>query len=100
METINTLTVEAIYQNGVIKPIIDIPLQENEQIRIQIERKLASAPDKAWRIVHLRGIWKNYLSAEEEEGDWVFDTIAAIRHESNRKVEKLAHEIGEALSNA
>jgi len=100
METIKTLTVEAIYQNGVIRPVIDIPLRENERIRVQIERRPDSVQEKIRRIVHLRGIWKNYLSAAEEEGDWVSDTIAAIRRESNRKVEQLAHEIDEALSNA
>lgn len=32
-----TLTVEAIYENGVLKPVQPLPLQEHEKVRITIE---------------------------------------------------------------
>ncbi len=83
METMNTLTVEAIYQDGVIKPMIDIPLRENERIKIQIEREPDSIREKLPHIVHLRGIWKDYLTASDKEEDWVSNTVAAIRRESS-----------------
>jgi predicted DNA-binding antitoxin AbrB/MazE fold protein len=32
-----TLTVEAVYENGVLKPKEPLPLKENEKVRITIE---------------------------------------------------------------
>ena len=32
-----TLTVEAIWENGVLKPVQPLPLQEHEKVRITIE---------------------------------------------------------------
>jgi predicted DNA-binding antitoxin AbrB/MazE fold protein len=100
METTHTLTVEAIYQAGVIIPMIDIPLQENERIKIRIERRPDRIQEEPRHIVHLRGIWKDYLTAADKEEDWVCSTVAAIRCGSNLKVEQLVCEIDEALSDA
>jgi predicted DNA-binding antitoxin AbrB/MazE fold protein len=33
-----TLTVEAIYENGVLKPAQPLPLKEHEKVRIIVER--------------------------------------------------------------
>ena len=99
METINTLTIEAIYRDGVIKPVTDVPLRENERIRVQIERRPDTIQEKPRRIVRLRGVWKDYLTAADEE-DWVSETVAVVRRESSHKVEQLAHELDEALPNA
>ena len=33
-----TLTVEAIYENGVLKPLQPLPLKEHEKVRITVER--------------------------------------------------------------
>lgn len=96
----NILTTEAIYQNGVIKPTTSIPLRENERIRIQIERRAGDSPEKVVNVVHLRGIWKDYLTATEKEGDWVSDTVTAIRREPNQRIERLAREIDKALPDA
>src|SRR5271170_4545419 len=35
--TAMTLTVEAIYENGVLKPAQPLPLQEHEKVRITVE---------------------------------------------------------------
>ena len=35
-----TLTVEAIYENGVLKPAQPLPLKEHETVRITIESQL------------------------------------------------------------
>jgi len=32
-----TLTVEAIYENGVLKPLQPLPLQEQEKVRITVQ---------------------------------------------------------------
>jgi len=32
-----TLTVEAIYENGVLKPLQPLPLQEREKVRVTVE---------------------------------------------------------------
>lgn len=101
MKMMNTMTVEAIYQNGVIKPMIDIPLRENERIKIQIERIPDSIPEKPRNVVRLHGIWKEYLTAADtKEEDWVSNTVAAIRCESSQRIEQLAREIDKALSDA
>jgi predicted DNA-binding antitoxin AbrB/MazE fold protein len=38
-----TLTVEAIYENGVLKPARPLPLKEHETVRITIEPQLSWA---------------------------------------------------------
>ncbi len=96
----NVLTVEAVYQNGVLKPTVDIPLRENERIRLRIERSPDDIREEAQNIVNLRGVWKGYLTTADRKEDWVSDTVAAIRHESGRKVKRLAQEIDEALHDA
>jgi predicted DNA-binding antitoxin AbrB/MazE fold protein len=42
------ITVEAIYENGVLKPAEPLPLQEQEKVRITVE---ARQPSLAERIV-------------------------------------------------
>ncbi len=37
------LTIEAIYENGVLKPAQPLPLKENETVRITIEPRLSRA---------------------------------------------------------
>jgi len=43
-----TLTVEAVYENGVLKPAQPLPLQEHEKVTITVEPK---QPTLAERIV-------------------------------------------------
>jgi predicted DNA-binding antitoxin AbrB/MazE fold protein len=33
-----TLTIEAVYENGVLKPVQPLPLQEHEKVRITVEQ--------------------------------------------------------------
>jgi predicted DNA-binding antitoxin AbrB/MazE fold protein len=37
------ITVDATYENGVLKPVHPLPLKENEKVRIQIEPQLTWA---------------------------------------------------------
>jgi predicted DNA-binding antitoxin AbrB/MazE fold protein len=38
-----TLTVEAVYENGVLKPTQPLPLKEHEKVRVSIEPELSWA---------------------------------------------------------
>jgi predicted DNA-binding antitoxin AbrB/MazE fold protein len=54
------LTVEAIYENGVLKPLQPLPLEEHEKVRIRIE----TVTTWAERTAGMMG-WKG--SAEQAE---------------------------------
>jgi predicted DNA-binding antitoxin AbrB/MazE fold protein len=54
------LTVDAIYENGVLKPTHPLPLKEHEKVRIRIETPITWAE----RTAGMMG-WKG--SAEEAE---------------------------------
>jgi predicted DNA-binding antitoxin AbrB/MazE fold protein len=48
------ITIEAIYENGVLKPAQLLPLKEHEKVRVTVESvkgPAASPPDEAERIV-------------------------------------------------
>jgi predicted DNA-binding antitoxin AbrB/MazE fold protein len=52
--TVMTLTIEAIYENGVLKPVQPLPLQEHERVRVTVESAQVSASttaDEAEQIV-------------------------------------------------
>ena len=55
-----TITVDAIYENGVLKPAEPLPLQEHERVRLSVETGLTWAE----RTAGMMG-WKG--SAEEAE---------------------------------
>jgi predicted DNA-binding antitoxin AbrB/MazE fold protein len=42
-----TLTVEAIYENGVLKPAQPLPLQEHEKVRVTIHTTVSRARQTA-----------------------------------------------------
>jgi predicted DNA-binding antitoxin AbrB/MazE fold protein len=51
---IMAITIEATYENGVLKPAEPLPLKEHEQVRLTVESakdSAASSPDEAERIV-------------------------------------------------
>jgi predicted DNA-binding antitoxin AbrB/MazE fold protein len=62
------VTVEAVYQNGVLKPVQPLPLEENESVRVTVH----SRPSRAEQTAGLVG-WKGdtatfeRLLAESEE---------------------------------
>jgi len=48
------ITIEATYENGVLKPAESLPLKEHEKVRVTVESAkdpAASSPDEAERIV-------------------------------------------------
>lgn len=95
-----TITADAIFQNGMIRVLTEVPLRENEKIRLQIERRSRSTRKYSRNIVHLRGIWKNHLTATEKEEDWVSETLAVLRRESSERIAQAASEVNKALHDA
>jgi predicted DNA-binding antitoxin AbrB/MazE fold protein len=63
-----TLTVEAVYQNGVLKPVQPLPLQENESVRVTIHSRRSLAEQTAG-IIGWKGDAETFedLIAESEE---------------------------------
>ena len=55
-----TITVEATYENGVLKPAEPLPLQEHEQVRVTVH------PGTTW-VERTAGIMGFTGSAEEAE---------------------------------
>lgn len=62
-----TVTVEAIYQSGVIKPLTPLDLRENERIKIQIEREPLP---KARPAASLRGAFPELAAISDEDIEW------------------------------
>ncbi len=54
-----TITIKAIYQNGVIRPLEVVDLQENEQIIVQIKHLEEKPSGRPQPLSSLRGIWKD-----------------------------------------
>ncbi|NOX60906.1 MAG: DUF104 domain-containing protein [Chloroflexi bacterium] len=95
-----TITAEAIFQDGVIKVLTEVPLEENERIKLQIERAPHRAQRSSRNLLHLRGIWKEHLRTHEKDEDWVSTTLAEIRRESSERIVRTASEIEKVLQNA
>ncbi len=51
----NVITINAIYQDGVIKPLEPVNLAENEQVVLQIIRGQGKGPAER-RVISLEGI--------------------------------------------
>lgn len=84
------MTVKAVYQNGVFKPIHPVNLPEGERVELTV----VQSPRRDLGTATLRGIWKHALRPEDQ-GDWVSETVARMRQESSEKLDRLAGELGE-----
>jgi predicted DNA-binding antitoxin AbrB/MazE fold protein len=54
------ITVEAVYENGVLKPVQTLPLKEHERVRLTVE------PEQTW-VERTAGIMGFKGTAEEAE---------------------------------
>lgn len=88
------MVVKALYHDGLLKPVQPIDLTDGEWVELEITRRL---PSKPANVVSLKGIWSQHIQSTDE-GDWVSDTIAQIRRETDRKLDRLAAELSEALA--
>jgi predicted DNA-binding antitoxin AbrB/MazE fold protein len=64
------LTIEAIYENGVLKPSVPLPLKDHEQVRITIE-PAQSLVEQSYGIIGWNGSHETFeqILAEAEESE-------------------------------
>jgi predicted DNA-binding antitoxin AbrB/MazE fold protein len=66
-----TITIEATYEDGVLKPAQPLPLKEREQVRVTIHRP-SSLADQTYGIIGWSGDAGTFdrLLQESESGRW------------------------------
>jgi len=67
-----TLTIEAVYQNGVLKPSQPLPLKENERVRVSIHTPVdvanaLEAVQRSYGLIHWTGDIETLRRIAEEE---------------------------------
>jgi predicted DNA-binding antitoxin AbrB/MazE fold protein len=73
----NAITINAIYQNGMIKPLEPVNLAENEQVVLQIIRDQGKGPAER-EVISLEGIWAGL-------GGPTFEEIEALTKKVQQK---------------
>lgn len=77
MATKKAVEIDAVYENGVIRPLNDPHLQDGEKVRVRIE-SLAQKPRRKYSPVELRGLgrdlWQRmdvdeYINRERDSWD-------------------------------
>ena len=61
-----TLTVEAVYENGVLKPTQPLPLKEHTRVRVAVEVKQSVARESAG-MLRWRGDWETLRRLAEDD---------------------------------
>jgi predicted DNA-binding antitoxin AbrB/MazE fold protein len=63
------LTIEAVYENGVLKPTQPLPLEEHQKVRVTIEPQPSWA-DRTAGVLHWTGDWDDlrHLAEDDEFG--------------------------------
>jgi predicted DNA-binding antitoxin AbrB/MazE fold protein len=75
--TMNAMTINAIYQNGMIKPLEPVNLAENERVVLQIIRDQGKDLTER-KVISLEGIWAGL-------GDPTFEEIEALTKEAHQE---------------
>jgi predicted DNA-binding antitoxin AbrB/MazE fold protein len=84
--SMTSMTVRAIYENGVLKPLDPLNLPEKQILEVRIE-----IPAQERRIVRLGGTWSQYVTG----GGLPFEEIQSIVHEAEaRSLNRLIKQIG------
>jgi hypothetical protein len=68
------LTIEAVYENGVLRPVGPLPLKEHEKVQVTVltaaEVQTAPAPDpRGYGLVHWTGPLEDLDSLIDDEGN-------------------------------
>lgn len=79
-----TLTIDAIYMDGVLKPLTPLNLDEQQQVTIQVVMPEQPQHQPTPEAVSFAGIWPADLGLAVQE------TIAEIRAQTNTKLAQLA----------
>jgi predicted DNA-binding antitoxin AbrB/MazE fold protein len=61
-----TLTVEAVYENGVLKPAQPLPLKEQERVQVTVHVQQSVARESAG-ILRWRGDWETLRRLAEDD---------------------------------
>lgn len=80
----NVITINAIYQNGVIKPLEPVNLAENEQVVLKIVRGQGEGAAER-KIISLEGIWAGLGDPTFEE----IETLTERAHQERLKKQRL-----------
>jgi predicted DNA-binding antitoxin AbrB/MazE fold protein len=60
------LTVEAVYENGVLKPTQPLPLKEHERVRVTVQAQPGAARESAG-MLRWRGDWETLRRLAEDD---------------------------------
>jgi predicted DNA-binding antitoxin AbrB/MazE fold protein len=60
------LTVEAVYENGVLKPAQPLPLKEHERVRVTVQVEPSVARESAG-MLRWRGDWETLRRLAEDD---------------------------------
>ncbi|MDI6655442.1 MAG: antitoxin family protein [Candidatus Hydrothermarchaeota archaeon] len=60
------MPISAVYRKGVIKPLVEVDLKENEKIEIEIKRKKSDPVDNLLGIIKIKDPNVKELIASEE----------------------------------
>lgn len=88
-----TVTIDAIYVNGILKPLTPLNLDERQFVKLQVvipdQPRRQPAPEE----VSFAGIWPADLGENVEE------TIAEIRALTQQKLDRLVNELDDEEAN-
>jgi len=86
------MAIEAIYQNGVIKPLRNVELRENERIKIEIIRfpQQETQKTEGKKNISLRGVWQGAFDISDED----IDEVTRMWDEGLEKQAKILGEVG------
>jgi predicted DNA-binding antitoxin AbrB/MazE fold protein len=59
-------TVEAVYENGVLKPIQPLPLKEHERVQVSVQPKQSIARESAG-MLRWQGDWETLRRLAEDD---------------------------------
>ncbi len=90
-----TITVPAIYRDGVLQPQIKLDLPEGATVEVQITAVQPAAPASPSLFGMLAGIWSHLSQADLEQME---RDLTDIRRRSAERIERLAHELSQTLN--
>jgi predicted DNA-binding antitoxin AbrB/MazE fold protein len=61
-----SITVEAIYENGVLKPVQPLPLREHQRVQVCVQTEQSVARESAG-MLHWRGDWETLRRIAEDD---------------------------------
>jgi len=61
-----TLTIEAVYENGVLKPAQPLPLEEHDRVQVTVQVKQSVARESAG-MLRWHGAWETLRQIAEDD---------------------------------